>query len=78
MAGEHLDLSSGSPEDHSQTRGPTGRPYLGIHFACCDVYARVYINRDQTGYEGCCPKCLRKVRFQIGPGGTDSRMFTAY
>jgi hypothetical protein len=78
MSGENLDLSSGSSYPPRENRGVAGRPYLGIHFACCDVYARVYINRDQTGYEGCCPKCLRKVHFRIGPHGTDSRIFTAY
>ena len=78
MAGENLDLSSGSSPQPGQNRGAVGRPHLGVHFACCDVYARIYINRDGTGYEGCCPKCLRKVRFRVAPGGTDSRMFTAY
>jgi hypothetical protein len=50
---------------------------VGIHFVCCDVYTRVYINRDATAYEGNCPKCAKRVRLRIGPGGTDSRFFTA-
>jgi hypothetical protein len=78
MSGENLDLSSGTPYQTGQNKGVAGRPYVGVHFACCDVYARVYINRDQTGYDGCCPKCLRKVHFRIAPHGTTSRIFTAY
>jgi hypothetical protein len=50
---------------------------VGVHFVCCDVYTRVYVNRHQTAYEGNCPKCGKKVRLQIGPGGTDARFFTA-
>ena len=55
-----------------------GRKYVGVQFACCSVYARVYINRDRTAYLGNCPRCGRPVKLNIGQGGTDSRFFTAY
>ena len=77
MAGEHLDLSSDGPAKRSPDGNVPGRKFVGVHFTCCDAYTRVYINRDQTAYEGNCPKCARRVRLQIGPGGTDSRFFTA-
>jgi len=75
MPGENLDLSSEPPGPRN--REPARR-FVGIHFACCDVYSRVYVNRESTAYEGNCPKCSKRVRLRIGPGGTDSRFFTAY
>lgn len=77
MPGEHLDLSSGGPGDDQPPHAHASRKFVGVQFECCDVYSRVYVNRDQTAYEGRCPKCGKKVRLGIGPGGTDARFFTA-
>lgn len=76
MSGEHLDLTDDPTGDRRDTsRG--GRRFVGVHFTCCDIYTRVYINRDQSAYEGRCPRCAKKIRLAVGPGGTDSRFFTA-
>ncbi len=77
MAGEHLDLTSGADSGSADSKS-SGRPFLGIHFACCGVYAQVSLNREQSAYIGRCPRCLKQIRVEIGPGGTDSRFFTAY
>ncbi len=54
-----------------------GRPYIGIYFECCDVYARIYRNKDGKHYAGWCPRCGRRVKLHVGEGGTDSRFFSA-
>ena len=81
--GDRLDISTDGDDGRlSEIAGGAaqpsgGRRFVGIHFACCSVYSRIYLNRDESGYVGNCPKCARQVRFQIGPGGTDARFFTA-
>lgn len=77
MAGENLDLSSEAELRPAST--PGGRPrFLGVQFACCGVYARIYVNSDESAYMGHCPRCSKAVRIGIGPGGTASRFFTVY
>lgn len=75
MSGEHLDLSS---EEQPRTAVEESRPFVGIHFVCCDAYARVYRNREATAYAGHCPRCLKRIELKVAPGGTDARFFSAY
>lgn len=76
MAGEYLDLSS-DPDDSGSPGQPASKRYVGIHFTCCGVYSRIYLNRDGSAYVGNCPRCSKRVRLRVGPEGTDSRFFTA-
>lgn len=79
MAGENLDLSSEVHRSMPKAEGSSAaRRFVGVHFVCCDVYTRVYVNRDETAYLGNCPKCAKRVSLQIGPRGTDARFFTAW
>ena len=53
------------------------RKFLGVLFECCNVYRRIYINKEKNAYEGRCPKCQREVKAFIGSEGTDTRFFKA-
>lgn len=78
MAGEQLDLSSSAGDDSRQPSGTAGgRPFLGVHFRCCDVYARIYLVRERAAYKGHCPRCSRPLLVKIGPNGSDARFFEA-
>lgn len=64
---------SGNPESGKRQ----SRPFLGIHFTCCNKYARIYKNASGTSYEGRCPQCRALVTVAVGEGGTSQRFFTA-
>ena len=74
-----LDVSDLEPEPETEDRGTllANRRWIGVRFDCCGVYQRLYKSKDGRRYCGCCPRCLRKVRVQVGSGGTDARFFTA-
>ncbi|MEW5994324.1 MAG: hypothetical protein AB1744_08000 [Candidatus Zixiibacteriota bacterium] len=53
------------------------RPFIGMHFTCCHVYSRVYLNKPGTAFVGWCPKCAARVEVKVSPIGSDARFFTA-
>lgn len=74
MAGDFVDITSDANPARHQGE-PAGRRFLGIHFDCCGTYTRIYLQADRQRYIGHCPKCMRRVEFRIGEGGSDSRFF---
>lgn len=64
-------------KDIEETKNPKSN-FLGISFKCCNVYGRIYKNKDQTAYVGRCPRCMRTIKVPIGKGGTNQRFFDAY
>jgi len=71
-----IDALAGRATGDAQSGGDV-RPWVGVHFDCCGLYLRIYRNRSGTAYEGACPRCHRRVRVAIGPGGTAERIFRA-
>ena len=53
----------------------TNRPFVSVHFACCNVYLRIYRCADGKHYRGRCPRCGVPVSFVVGEGGTEARTF---
>ena len=71
-----LDLSSlRTIPAPAQPTAAAPRPHLNVHFACCNIYLRVYRSTDGRSYLARCPKCAKSVTFQVQPGGTDARIF---
>jgi len=57
------------------TREP--RPFIGVLFKCCQVYAHIYLNSAGTAYVGHCPKCAAKMEIKVAPGGSKAKFWTA-
>jgi len=53
------------------------RPFIGMHFKCCNVYSRIYLNSRGTAFVGWCPKCAVKAEVMVSPTGTKARFFSA-
>jgi hypothetical protein len=77
MEQPRLDLTS-DPMPARMPADASGRSFLGVNFACCGAYARIYVNSERSAYLGHCPRCSRPVQIKIDPGGSDQRFFTAY
>jgi len=54
----------------------SARPFLGVHFECCDVYLRLYRPKERPYYQGRCPKCGKPIVIPVGRGGSSSRFFS--
>ncbi len=53
------------------------RAFIGMHFKCCHVYARIYVNKQQTAFKGHCPKCAAPVEIKISKDGNSTPFFTS-
>ena len=54
---------------------PGERPFIGLEFACCNAYARIYANAELTAFVGRCPRCARPVQLRISPDGQSGQFF---
>lgn len=64
-------------ENEKKSKKESEKKYLGIMFNCCNVYSRIYKNKEGTAYVGRCPKCMRNIKVPVGEGGTNQRFFNA-
>jgi hypothetical protein len=73
-----MDLYDSNPKQNgaAEEENSSARPFLGVHFECCDVYLRLYRPKDRPYYQGRCPKCGKPVFIPVGSGGTSSRFFS--
>ncbi len=71
--GAEPTMNAGGKVAHAQTH----RPWVGIQFACCGVYRRVYREAHESWYIGRCPFCGREARLRVAPHGISSRFFVA-
>lgn len=76
MTDEPIDLSSEPARDRGQPIIHAGRPFLGIHFACCGVYARIYLNASGSAFAGNCPRCGGRIEARISPDGESGQFFS--
>ena len=70
--------SAKSRQERVDRAGLRGESWLAMRWRCCGAYGRIYRNKQQTAYEGRCPRCGRPVSVKIGPDGTRHRFFEAY
>ena len=55
----------------------TKRPFIGMHFKCCNVYTRIYLNKKGDAFVGWCPKCTAKAMVKVAKDGSPDRFFSA-
>ena len=54
-----------------------GRPWIGVLFECCGVYARVYREPSAERYDGRCPRCGVPVMVRVSPDGVETSFVRA-
>ncbi|MBI2423951.1 MAG: hypothetical protein HYV27_14055 [Candidatus Hydrogenedentes bacterium] len=70
-------MKARTPSDSDLPPPGTGRRFVGIHFVCCNVYVRVYLNRAGTAFAGHCPRCTRPVRIPVEEWSPDKKFWQA-
>ena len=71
------DPAAAASDEQDASAEPSQRKWIGVHFQCCDVYSRIWRNREGSAYVGYCPRCNRKIQARIGPDGVSARFFKA-
>ncbi len=72
---EHIDRSE--PARSAPGAANRVRPWIGVLFECCGVYARVYREPSVARYDGRCPRCGVPVTVRVSPEGVESSFIRA-
>ena len=72
-----VDIDGVADGSNAPPGARAAKPFLSVWFRCCHTYGRMYRNKDETEYEGRCPKCGAAVHALIGAHGTARRTFIA-
>ncbi len=78
-SGYTIDIVS-APEGeihHECDDARSARPWVGVQFECCGIYARIYREPEVPSYEGRCPRCGRPISIRVGPEGLRTRFLRA-
>jgi len=71
-------MTSSNPPPLPPNPPAGGKPFVGLHLKCCNVYVRAYVNQPGSAYTARCPRCLANVQIPIvAQGGSASRFFSA-
>ncbi len=54
------------------------KKFISVLFKCCNVYNRIYINKEENGLPWQMSQVPQVRKVQIGEGGTDTRFFEVY
>jgi hypothetical protein len=77
--GSTISILEGAPDPARRpgcgAGGRPERPWIGVRFLCAGAYVRVARSPDGSAYHAVCPRCAKRVKFRVGPGGTDNRFF---
>jgi hypothetical protein len=73
--GRSISILEGADQRKPAGSASAQRPWIGVRFLCAGAYVRVGRSPDGSSYNAMCPRCGKRVRFRVGPGGTSSRYF---
>lgn len=66
---DSIDLTSDPHGSANQSgAGARRQQFVGVHFACCHVYRRVYLTPGEREVIAHCPRCAKKMTLHVVEG----------
>jgi hypothetical protein len=73
--GSVLDIVVGARAKEAGASPHALRGVLMVYFTCANQYQRVFRSADGKQYLARCATCGKSMRFLVGEGGSDERLF---